>query len=110
MCIRDRAYRNISSQLIDFNSKYLRLTAPNSLYRASTFDRSIITSQGSNASKVKVSGSSAVLDGLKDVYKRQALKCQVVQEVIWHLVLPFAGILCQKQSETNGFVFCGRSA
>ena len=59
------AYRNISSQLIDFNSKYLRLTAPNSLYRASTFDRSIITSQGSNASKVKVSGSSAVLDGLK---------------------------------------------
>ena len=59
------AYRNISSQLIDFNSKYLRLTAPNSLYRASTFDRSIVTSQGSNASKVKVSGSSALLDGLK---------------------------------------------
>lgn len=59
------AYRNISSQLIDFNSKYLRLTAQNSLYRASTFDRSIVTSQGSNASKVKVSGSSALLDGLK---------------------------------------------
>lgn len=59
------AYRNVSSQLIDFNSKFLRLTASNSLNRASTFDRNLVTTQGANASKVKVSGSSAALSNMQ---------------------------------------------
>lgn len=59
------AYRSISSKLIDFNTKFLSFTADMSLYRASTFAKSIITAHGSNSSKVSVTGASAALDNLK---------------------------------------------
>lgn len=62
---KQEAYQSVSTKLIDFNNKFLSLTASNSLNRASTFAKSIITSQGSNASKVTVSGASAALDDLK---------------------------------------------
>lgn len=62
---KQEGYQSVSTKLIDFNSKFLSLTASNSLNRASTFAKSIISSQGTNSSKVSVSGASAVLSDLK---------------------------------------------
>lgn len=62
---QQEAFRSISSKLVDFNTKFLSLTADNSLNRASTFAKSIITALGNNSSKVSVSGASAALDNLK---------------------------------------------
>lgn len=62
---KQEAYRSVSSKLIDFNSKFLSLSASLSLNRASTFARSVVTAHGKNSSKVSVSGGSAALDNLK---------------------------------------------
>lgn len=56
------AFQSISGKLINMQQKFLDKTASNSLLRSSTFAKSVITTKGTNASAVTVSGASDMLD------------------------------------------------
>ena len=58
------AMRNVSSKLINFSKKYTSYTSSTNLTSSSFFMKSEITTSGSNAGKVTVSGSSGITDGI----------------------------------------------
>ena len=58
------AMRNVSSKLINFSKKYTSYTSSTNLTSSSFFMKSDITTSGSNAGKVTVSGSSGITDGI----------------------------------------------
>ena len=58
------AMRNVSSKLINFSKKYTSYTSSTNLTSSSFFMKSDITTSGSNAGKVTVSGNSGITDGI----------------------------------------------
>ena len=56
------AMRNVSSKLINFSKKYTSYTSSTNLTSSSFFMKSDITTSGSNAGKVTVSGNSGITD------------------------------------------------
>lgn len=58
------AMRAVSSKLINFSKKYTSYTSSTNLTSSSFFMKSDITTSGSNAGKVTVSGSSGITDGI----------------------------------------------
>ena len=58
------AMRNVSTKLINFSQKYTSYTSGTNLTSSSFFMKSDITTSGSNAGKVTVSGSSGITDGI----------------------------------------------
>lgn len=59
------AYRSVSDKLVDVQTKYLDTLNPSSLYRASFFDKSLVTMNGSNSEYLNVTGASKLLDNMK---------------------------------------------
>ncbi|WP_028830130.1 flagellar filament capping protein FliD [Proteocatella sphenisci] len=58
------AMRSISTKLINFSQKYTSYTSSTNLTSRSFYMKSDITTGGTNASKVTVSGSSEITDGI----------------------------------------------
>lgn len=66
------AYRTISSKLVDFSRKYTSFTSSSNLLSSKFYTSSNITTSGSNASKVTVSGTSSMADQLSIVSATKA--------------------------------------
>ena len=58
------AYRSISTKLIDFSKKYTSFTSSTNLLSTGFYTKTDISTSGSNASKVSVSGSSEMIDSI----------------------------------------------
>lgn len=61
---RTDAMRSVSTKLINFSQKYTSYTSGTNLTSRSFYMKSDITTAGSNASKLTVSGSSDITDGI----------------------------------------------
>lgn len=69
---QSEAYRKISSKLIDFSKKYTSFTSNTNLLSSSFYTKTNISTSGSNASKISVSGNSNITENISIISASRA--------------------------------------
>lgn len=76
------AMRSVSTKLINFSQKYTSYTSSTNLTSRSFYMKSDITTTGSNASKVTVSGSSDITDGISILSAEKSVSGSAVADAV----------------------------
>lgn len=76
------AMRAVSTELINFSQKYTSYTSGTNLTSRSFYMKSDITTAGSNASKVTVSGSSDITDGISILSAEKSVAGSAVADAV----------------------------
>ena len=79
---RTDAMRSVSTKLINFSQKYTSYTSGTNLTSRSFYMKSDITTAGSNASKVTVSGSSDITDGLSILSAEKSIAGSAIADAV----------------------------
>ncbi len=93
------AMRAVSTKLINFSKKYTSYTSSTNLTSSSFFMKSEITTAGSNAGKVTVSGSSGITDGISILSATKSAAGSVIADAVGDKTLVGDNINIGKISE-----------
>ena len=96
------AMRAVSTKLINFSQKYTSYTSGTNLTSRSFYMKSDITTAGSNASKVTVSGSSDITDGISILSAEKSVAGSAVADAMSAKTMTGDAINIAKITELSG--------
>lgn len=99
---RTDAMRSVSTKLINFSQKYTSYTSGTNLTSRSFYMKSDITTAGSNASKVTVSGSSDITDGISILSAEKSVAGSAVADAMSAKTMTGDAINIAKITELSG--------
>ena len=99
---RTDAMRSVSTKLINFSQKYTSYTSSTNLTSRSFYMKSDITTAGSNSSKVTVSGSSDITDGISILSAEKSVAGSAVADAMSAKTMTGDAINIAKITELSG--------